>query len=132
MGLKLKLRAGESLFLSGALIRNGNTNTEIEILNKVAILREKDLMLEAEAITPCQKVYFALQTLYLQPGSEVELYAVLSRLLLEVMKAAPSTSILLEQIHDKVTVKSYFEALKLAKELIDYESTLTEHAKAAK
>ena len=132
MGLKLKLRAGECLFLSGALIRNGNTNTEIEILNKVAILREKDLMLEAEAITPCQKVYFALQTLYLQPGSEVELYAVLSRLLLEVMKAAPSTSILLEQIHDKVTVKSYFEALKLAKELIDYESTLTEHAKAAK
>lgn len=130
MGLKLKLRAGESLYLSGALVRNGSTGTELEIMNKVPILREKDIMLEADATSPCRQVYYTLQTLYLQPGSESELYGVLSRLSVDIMKAAPSTSNLLEDILDKITAKSYFEALKVARELIQYEKTLIEHAQS--
>ncbi len=130
MGLKLKLRAGESLYLSGALIRNGATGTELEIMNKVPILREKDIMLESDATSPCRQVYFTLQTLYLQPDSETDLYRVLSRLSVDIMKAAPSTSLLLEKILDKIMEKSYFEALKLARELIQYEQTLIEHAQS--
>ena len=130
MGLKLKLRAGESLYLSGALIRNGTTGTELEILNKVPILREKDIMLEEDATSPCRQIYYTLQTLYLQPGSETDLLSVLSRLSVDIMKAAPSTSLHLERILDKITEKSYFEALKLARELIQYEQTLIEHAQS--
>lgn len=130
MGLKLKLRAGESLYLSGALIRNGSTGTELEILNKVPILREKDIMLEEDATSPCRQIYYTLQTLYLQPGSETDLLSVLSRLSVDIMKAAPSTSLHLERILDKITEKSYFEALKLARELIQYEQTLIEHAQS--
>lgn len=128
MPLKIKLRAGESLYLSGALIRNGANNSEIEILNKVPILREKDIMLEADANSPCKQVYFALQTLYLEPESESLIFATLSKLSLEILKAAPSTALLLEAIHDKITEKSFFEALKLAKELIAYEAELVSHA----
>jgi flagellar protein FlbT len=131
MPLKLKLRAGESLYLSGALVRNGSTNTELEILNKVPILREKDIMLDSQANTPCKQVYFALQTLYLEPETESVIFATLSRLSLQILKAAPSTSLILEQIHDKITEKSYFGALKLAKELIEYEKKLVEHAQSA-
>jgi flagellar protein FlbT len=130
MPLKLKLRAGESIYVSGALIRNGATNAEINILNKVPIIREKDIMLEAEANTACKQVYFALQTLYLQPESESLIFGTLSRLTVEILKAAPSTSLILEKIHDKIATKSYFSALKLARELIEYESKLLEHAKA--
>ena len=130
MPLKLKLRAGESVYISGALIRNGSTNAEIEILNQVPILREKDIILEAEADTPCKQVYFALQTLYLQPESEPLVFSTLSRLSVEILKAAPSTSLYLERIHDKLTSKSFFESLKIARELIEYEKKLVEHAKS--
>ncbi|MFP4157348.1 MAG: flagellar biosynthesis repressor FlbT [Opitutales bacterium] len=130
MPLKLKLRAGESLYLSGALIRNGSSNTELEVLNKVPILREKDIMLQDQATTPCKQVYFALQTLYLEPESEQTIYRELSRLSFEILKAAPSTAQLLEKIHEEVTEKSYFRALKTARELCVYEGQLIEHAKS--
>jgi flagellar protein FlbT len=128
--LKLKLRAGESLYLSGALIRNGSSNTELEVMNKVPILREKDIMLQDQATTPCKQVYFALQTLYLEPESERTIYKELSRLSVEILKAAPSTAQLLEKIHEEVTEKSYFRALKTAKELYVYEGQLIDHAKS--
>ena len=131
MPLKLKLRAGENLYLSGALIRNGSTNAELEILNQVPILREKDIMLESSADTPCKQVYFALQTLYLEPDTESVIFSTLSRLSLQILKAAPSTAGVLEKIHDQITEKSYFGALKSAKELIEYEMKLVEHAKSA-
>ena len=130
MPLKLKLRAGESLYLSGALIRNGSSNTELEVMNKVPILREKDIMLQDQATTPCKQVYFALQTLYLEPESERTIYKELSRLSVEILKAAPSTAQLLEKIHEEVTEKSYFRALKTAKELYVYEGQLIDHAKS--
>lgn len=130
MPLKLKLRAGESLYLSGALVRNGASNTEIEILNKVPILREKDIMLESEANTPCRQIYFALQTLYLQPESQKLVFADLSKLSAEILKAAPSMTLILERIHNKITEQSYFEALKLGKELIGYEAELVGHVQS--
>ena len=100
------------------------------MLNKVPILREKDIMLEEQANTPCRQVYFALQTLYLEPESEKAIYGNLSRLSVEILKAAPSTVQLLEKIHEEVTQKSYFKALKTAKELYEYEGQLIEHAKS--
>jgi flagellar protein FlbT len=130
MGLKLKLRGGESAYISGALIRNGSSSVELEILNKVPILREKDIMLESEVRTPCDQVYFLVQTLYLQPGNEAELIGLLSSLTVDIVKAAPSISSIVESVHDRVAFKAYFDALKCARRLIDYESSLLNHAKA--
>lgn len=130
MPLILKLRAGESLYLNGALVRNGSSNTELEVLNKVPILREKDIMLKADATTPCKQVYLAVQTLYLEPDSEGALFANLSSLIIEILKAAPSTTTLLEKLLEDVTVKSYFNALKTAKELVEYEGQLVDYAKS--
>jgi len=41
MGLKLKLKPNERVFLNGALIRNAGTGTVIELMNEVPMLREK-------------------------------------------------------------------------------------------
>lgn len=130
MGLKLKLRAGESVYISGALIRNGSTSTELEILNKVPILREKDIMLESDIQTSCEQLYFLVQTLYLQPGNEAELIKLFSKLSENIVHAAPSMSSIMEAVYDKVALKAYFDALKCARKLIKYESSLVSHAKA--
>jgi flagellar biosynthesis repressor protein FlbT len=129
MGLKLKLRAGESVYISGALIRNGSSSTELEILNKVPILREKDIMLESDIGTPCQQIYYLVQTLYLQPDSASELLNMFSKVSGDIVNAAPSLFSMMEDVHEKVSMQAYFDALKCAKKLIQHESTLVSHAK---
>lgn len=128
MGLKLKLRAGESAYISGALIKNGGSSTELEILNKVPILREKDIMLETAIKTPCEQLYFIVQTLYLQSDNANELVQLFSNVSAEIIKAAPSMYSMIDAVHQKVSECAYFEALKQAKKLIQYEKSLVSHA----
>jgi flagellar protein FlbT len=128
MGLKLKLRAGECVYISGALIKNGGSSTELEILNKVPILREKDIMLETAVKTPCEQLYFIVQTLYLQSDNTNELVQLFSNLSAEILKAAPSMYSMIDAVHQKVSESAYFEALKQAKKLIQYEKSLVSHA----
>ncbi len=129
MGLKLKLRAGESAYISGALIKNGGSSTELEILNKVPILRQKDIMLETAVKTPCEQLYFIVQTLYLQSdNANNELVKLFSNTSSEIIKAAPSMYSMIDAVHQKVSEFAYFEALKQAKKLIRYEKSLVSHA----
>lgn len=128
MGLKLKLRAGENAYISGALIKNGSSSTELEILNKVPILREKDIMLETAVKTPCEQLYFIVQTLYLQSENAEQLIQLFSKVSTEIIHAAPSMYSMIEAVHQKVSECAYFEALKKAKKLIQYEKSLVSHA----
>ena len=112
MGLKLKLRSGESAYISGALIKNGASSTELEILNKVPILREKDIMLETAVKTPCEQLYFIVQTLYLQSDNADELIQLFSEVSSGIIKAAPSMYSMIDAVHQKVSEYAYFEALK--------------------
>jgi len=131
MGLKIKLRSGEKVYISGALIQNGSGSSELEILNKVPLLREKDILLEKDADSPCKRVYFIVQSLYFSPPDEASVIQLLSRLSIDIVRAAPSTAPFFEKIHDLVAQKKYYAALKEVKALIKYEETLLSHAKPA-
>ena len=128
MGLKLKLKGGESVYISGALIKNGSSSTELEILNKVPILREKDIMLETAVNTPCEQLYFIVQTLYLQSDNAPELIKLFTKLSTDIIKAAPSMFNMIDEVHQKVSENAYFEALKKAQKLIQYEKSLLSNA----
>jgi hypothetical protein len=55
----------ERLIVDGAVIRNGGKASVLFIENVIPILREKDIMGEKEADTPCKRIYFILQLMYL-------------------------------------------------------------------
>lgn len=129
MALKLKLRPGEHIYISGALLRNGPNIAEFEVLNRVPILREKDILLEADADTPCKRLYLIIQALYIDPSAQLECYRLFSSVSLEIFRAAPSTAPYFEKIHPLVSEGRYYSALKEVKRLIDYEATLLQHAK---
>lgn len=131
MGLKLKLRAGEKVYINGALVQNGGTASELQILNRVPLLREKDILLEKEADTPCKRVYFVVQTLYFSPTDESSVIQVLSKLSIDIVRAAPSTAGYFDKIFASVSEKKYYTALKQVKALIEYEEKLMSHAKSA-
>lgn len=128
MALKLKLKPHESVFLDGALIKNGASVTEFEVLNKVPLLREKDILLEGDANTPCKKLYLIIQTMYFEPTKKLDCFQLFSQLAIEVIHAAPSTAPFLEKIHPLVSDSKYYSALKHTQKLIQYEAKLLENA----
>lgn len=130
MGLKLKLRAGEKVYINGALLENGESTSEIQILNRVPILREKDILLEKDANTPCKRVYYVVQILYFKPSDESSSIQLLSKLSIEIVKAAPSTAGHLDSIFNWVGKGKFYNALKEVKELIKYEEALLDYAKS--
>lgn len=131
MALKLKLKPHESVFLSGALIKNGSHATELEVLNEVPLLREKDILLEGDADTSCKKLYLIIQTMYFDPTKKLDCFQLFSQLALDIIHAAPSTSSLLEKIHPLVSDSKYYGALKETRKLIQYEAQLLNNAKQA-
>jgi flagellar biosynthesis repressor protein FlbT len=128
MALKINLKPHERLIIGGAVISNGNVKSEIIVENNVPVLREKDILREKEANTPCKKVYFIIQLMYIDDKNLVEKHNIYWTLVKEVVKAAPSTVELFGEISEHILGNRYYQALKLTKKLIDYEKEAMEHA----
>ncbi|MBL4618299.1 MAG: flagellar biosynthesis repressor FlbT, partial [Robiginitomaculum sp.] len=65
MPLKLSLKPGEKFVLNGAVVQNGERRANLILQNQASVLREKDIMQEAEANTPAKRVYFPVMMMYL-------------------------------------------------------------------
>ena len=72
MALKITIKPHERLIIGGAVIRNGSVKSEFVIENDVPILRAKDIMGLHEADTPCKRIYFAIQLMYVDQENLAE------------------------------------------------------------
>jgi flagellar protein FlbT len=128
MPLVLTLKPGEKIILGGAVIKNGPAVAHLQIENKVTLLREKDILTEAEASSPCKKIYLVIQLMYIGDGLTTELGQLYSDLVRDVLTAAPSTNDLISQMSAYIVESSFYPALKVAKKLISYEEELISNA----
>ena len=128
MPLQLTLKPGERVILAGAVIKNGPTVAHLQIENQVTLLRQKDILSEAEATTPCKKIYLVVQLMYIGGGLTTELAQLYWDLVRDVLAAAPSTNDLISQMSAYILENSFYPALKVAKKLISYEEELLTHA----
>jgi flagellar protein FlbT len=127
MGLKVELKPGERLILGECLVTNGETRTRLLIEGQVPILREKDIILPAQADTPAKRIYLAVQLMYTSrdPREQHEAYFTLMR---ELLQAAPSAWPHMTAISNHIMAGEMYKALKIAKVLIAYEKELLDHA----
>jgi flagellar protein FlbT len=128
MPLQLTLKPGERVILAGAVIKNGHTVAHLQIENQVTLLRQKDILTEHEATTPCKRIYLVVQLMYIGGGLTSELAQVYWDLVHDVLAAAPSTNDLISQMSTYIVDNSFYPALKVAKKLITYEEELLKHA----
>jgi len=129
VALKISLKPGEKLIISGAVVTNGNAKSDLFIENRVTILREKDIMKEAEADTPCRKIYFVIQLMYIDERNVVEYHKTYWELVRDVVAAAPSTLDLIDPISRHILNGKYYNALKLTQQLMDYEEEVVKNAR---
>jgi flagellar biosynthesis repressor protein FlbT len=129
MPLNIELRPHEKLFLNGAVISNGPGRTQFTLLNDAAVLREKDILNEERADSPCKRLYFTIQLMYMDSPSRavyLEHYRILRG---EVAAAAPSATAMLDEIDACVAEGEYYRGLKGARKLIDYEQELLKNVR---
>jgi flagellar protein FlbT len=122
MALKITLKAGERMILGGAVVTNGSSgNCDLIVENRVPILRQKDILGEEKADSPCRRIYLSIQLMYVDESNLSTYHKLYWDFVREFVKAAPSTVGLIDAISEHILARRYYQALKLTKRLIDYE-----------
>jgi len=119
--LKIFLKPGERVIVGGAVITNGKLKSEFSVQNKVPVLRQKDILGIQEADTHCRRIYFVIQLMYMDEGHLTEHHQTYWQLVKDLLMASPNVLGLIDQISEQILSNRYYQALKLAGKLIDYE-----------
>ena len=121
MGLKITLKPGERMIISGAVIMNGGSKSNFVIENKVPILREKDILSTENANTPAKRIYFSIQLMYIDEKNLTAHHKLYWELVRAFLEAVPSALGITDRISEDILNGGYYQALKNCKKLIAYE-----------
>jgi len=124
MALRLTLKPHERVIIGGAVIKNGESRTELFISNEVPVLREPDVLSPGSVQTPCERVYLAIQLMYVDPEKSETHIETFRALVADVLEAAPSCRLLIEDMVGLVGAGRLYQALKSARALIAHEKEL--------
>ena len=127
MALKVELKPVERIILGDCVVTKADQRTRLVIEGDAPILREKDILTRKTANTPAKRIYLAVQLMYTarDPSPHHEIYFSLIR---DIMRAAPSTMGIIENINNHILTGEMYKALKSAKKLIAYEEELLNNA----
>ncbi len=118
------------MIVSGAVVTNGNNkNTDLIIENNVPVLRQKDILSEKDATSPCRRIYFIVQLMYIDEGNLTDHQPIYWKLVHELLDAVPRLAEHINQINENILGGNFYRALKLAGELIDYEQEVLKHVR---
>jgi len=122
MALKITLKPDERMIIGGAVVTNKNSSgCDLLVENNIPILRQKDILNEDQADSPCRKIYFIIQLMYIDEKNVQTYHNTYWNLVREVVQASPSMTGLIDVISEHILNQHYYQALKAAKTLIDFE-----------
>lgn len=129
--LRIFLRAGEKVFLNGAVLR-ADRKVSLEVLNDVTFLLESHVIQAHETTTPLKQLYFIIQAILIDPAN-----AEGARRLYVSSRTALMDTLVNEQIRDGLSnVDDFmredrpFEALKVIRQLFSIEQEILQQGPA--
>lgn len=128
MPLKISLKANEKMILGGAVIKNGPHPSVFFIENNVLVLRERDIITEELADTPCKRIYFTVQLMYLDEKNLANYHSIYWHQVGELTDAVKTMGPFVTEMNEYILGGEYYKALKIAKKMIAYEKELLDHA----
>jgi flagellar protein FlbT len=129
MSLKVELKPHERLIVGNCVITNSDQRTRLFIDGKAPVLREKDILSAATADSPAKRIYFAVQLMYLEDDIETmrrDYFALVT----DLVRAAPSTIQIIDEINNEILTGQLYKALRAAKKLIQHEQDILANAAA--
>lgn len=129
MALKIILKPNERMIIGGAVITNSNNNScTLNVENDVPVLRQKDIMTEKEADSPCSRLYFIIQLMYIDEANSSNYHTSYWKLVKELIDAVPKLTGFIDRVSENIISGKYYQALKLTAELMNYEQEVVRHA----
>jgi len=123
--MKIGLKAGERLFVNGAVLRV-ERKTNLELMNDAVFLLENHVLQPEDATTPLRQLYFVLQTMVMDPVAAPSVQG-LFEMMMRSAKAVFSNPHILESLETVEDLKSesrWFEAMKIVRSLYPTEAAL--------
>ncbi|MTH98279.1 flagellar biosynthesis repressor FlbT [Roseibium sp. RKSG952] len=123
--MKIGLKAGERLFINGAVLR-ADRKTNIELMNDAVFLLEGHILQAEDATTPLRQVYFILQTMIMDPASAKNVNGLFESVMGSVRQAFSNPNVLerLEVVDNLAASGKWFEAMKVIRSLYPIEEAL--------
>ena len=131
--LSLLLKAGDRLFLNGAVIR-ADRKVRIEVLNDAIFLLGTHLLQPEDANTPLRQLYFAVQTMLVEPDAATNAKVMALRMTASLMQAFSNREVLsglMDIEHDIQRGKPY-PALKKLRALYQFEQSILNNEQKGK
>ncbi len=130
--IRISLRAGERLYVNGAVLRV-DRKTSIEFLNNVVFMLENHVLQEKDATTPLRRLYFVIQKLLIEPSSGFSTRQEYYRAHLELLGLYGDTPLAegLARVRVLVNTGRNFEALKQIRMLYELEDDIIREMAAA-
>ncbi|KZK86542.1 flagellum biosynthesis repressor protein FlbT [Pseudovibrio sp. Ad46] len=123
--MRLHLKAGEKVFINGAVL-SFEQKTSVKLLNDASFLLEAYVMQLEETTTPLRQLYFFIQSALIDPKTELDSLQRALLLLASIRKAVENIDILegLEMVEAKINKRRYFDALRTLKKLFEIEMAI--------
>ncbi|GEO81003.1 flagellar biosynthesis repressor FlbT [Pararhodospirillum oryzae] len=133
MPLKVTLRPNEKILVGTAVIANGPTKAELVILNRVPVLRQKDIITEKQADTATKKLYHAILNMYISPDQERNFHGLYFLLLQKIIELPLDVEglDLMHEVSQCVIAGDHYRALKICRKLIEYEEEVIRHGQGS-
>lgn len=123
--MRLSLRAGETVYINGAVLR-ADRKVTIELLNDATFLLPGHVIQPAEADTPLRQLYFVVQTMLIEPAQTPMAREIFDRMIGPLRRAFRNRDVLagLDDVEALVVADRIFEALKSIRSLLPIEAAI--------
>lgn len=133
MPLKITLKPNEKVLIGTAVVANGPTKSELLILNRIPVLRQKDILTEDDADTVAKGLYVSILRMYISPDREHDYHAVYTALMKQMilLDIDGDGLDLVYQISQHIIAGDHYRALKVCRKLIDYEAEVIQNGEGS-
>lgn len=123
--LKITLRAGEKIYVNGAVIR-ADRKVSLEFLNDVQFLLQSHVLQAEDASTPLRQLYFIVQIMLMNPGGTEDARRLFRDTLPALLRAFSDPQILagLKHVDQLVAEDRPYEAMKAIRGLYPLEARI--------
>ncbi len=123
--MHISLRAGEKLYINGAVLRV-DRKVSLELLNDATFLLEAHVMRVEEATTPLRQLYFIVQVILMNPGDAAAAHEMFDESIRRTIESFEYEDVVngLKNVAQLVQMNRIFEALKAIRSLFPIEANI--------
>jgi flagellar protein FlbT len=131
--MRLSLRAGERIYINGAVVRV-DRKVSLELMNDAVFLLEAHVLQPEDTHTPLRQLYFVLQAILMDPGNSESVLALFNNVHASTLASFSNERVLagLRIVRQQVDTGRVFDALRTIRGLFDIEAVILEPGSAAR